>query len=194
MFSKAAALKVYDDRQPIRACIDRIIATEGGYVDDPNDPGGATKYGITETTARAHGYTGPMRHMDQGWAKAIYVDSYVIKPKYHHVIMLDPRIGYELVDSGVNCGRNNTGRWLQRALNTFSDDGKRYGKVVVDGYVGPATIKALQRYLSNRPDSGSDVMVKAQDCQQGAYYMGLNQTRYSGFEYGWFRLRIGNVT
>lgn len=38
--------------------IDGIIALEGGYVFNPKDKGGATHWGITEATARAHGYAG----------------------------------------------------------------------------------------------------------------------------------------
>lgn len=41
--------------------IDGIIALEGGYVFNPKDKGGATHWGITEATARAHGYAGDMR-------------------------------------------------------------------------------------------------------------------------------------
>jgi len=36
----------------ITPLIDRIIEVEGGYVNNPNDKGGPTKYGITEATAR----------------------------------------------------------------------------------------------------------------------------------------------
>ena len=35
-----------------------IIFYEGGYSDDPDDPGGKTKYGITERVAREYGYLG----------------------------------------------------------------------------------------------------------------------------------------
>ncbi|WP_276203058.1 glycosyl hydrolase 108 family protein, partial [Enterobacter hormaechei] len=35
-----------------------ILGKEGGYVDHPNDKGGPTNWGITQATARAHGYTG----------------------------------------------------------------------------------------------------------------------------------------
>ena len=40
---------------------ERLIGHEGGFVDHPSDPGGATRYGITERVARANGYTGSMR-------------------------------------------------------------------------------------------------------------------------------------
>ena len=41
--------------------IDAVIDREGGYVDHPADPGGATRWGITAAVAHADGYTGEMR-------------------------------------------------------------------------------------------------------------------------------------
>ncbi|HGV4401999.1 TPA: glycosyl hydrolase 108 family protein, partial [Klebsiella pneumoniae] len=41
--------------------IEGILGKEGGYVDHPSDKGGPTRWGITQTIARAHGYTGDMR-------------------------------------------------------------------------------------------------------------------------------------
>lgn len=41
--------------QDIKAIAEDIITREGGYVDDPDDPGGATKYGVTLATLRRLG-------------------------------------------------------------------------------------------------------------------------------------------
>ncbi|MGB0914031.1 MAG: glycosyl hydrolase 108 family protein, partial [Phaeobacter italicus] len=41
--------------QDIKAIAEDIITREGGYVDDPDDPGGATKYGVTLATMRRLG-------------------------------------------------------------------------------------------------------------------------------------------
>lgn len=43
--------------------IEGILGKEDGYVDHPSDKGGPTRWGITQTTARAHGYTGDMRNL-----------------------------------------------------------------------------------------------------------------------------------
>lgn len=48
-----------------------ILGKEGGYVDHPNDKGGPTNWGITQATARAHGYTGDMRNLTREQALAI---------------------------------------------------------------------------------------------------------------------------
>ena len=53
----------------IEQYLDELIKREGGYVNNPADRGGATKYGITEAVARANGFKGNMRDF---LAKAIY--------------------------------------------------------------------------------------------------------------------------
>lgn len=55
---------------------DRLIGHEGGYVNDPKDPGGETNWGITIHTARANGYTGSMRAMSRADAKTIYLKAF----------------------------------------------------------------------------------------------------------------------
>ncbi|EPN8859692.1 glycosyl hydrolase 108 family protein, partial [Yersinia enterocolitica] len=41
--------------------INGILGREGGYVDNPDDAGGPTRWGVTQKTALANGYTGDMR-------------------------------------------------------------------------------------------------------------------------------------
>src|SRR5689334_18971880 len=52
------------------------LALEGEYSDDPNDSGGATRYGVTERVARANGYTGPMRELPLADARRIAKSQY----------------------------------------------------------------------------------------------------------------------
>ena len=51
---------------------ERTIGHEGGYVNNPKDPGGETNWGITIKTARENGYTGSMKSMSRLQAKEIY--------------------------------------------------------------------------------------------------------------------------
>lgn len=60
--------------------IDGILVMEGGYTNNPKDKGGATNWGITEATARAHGYTGEMINLTRAEAFSILEEDYWIKP------------------------------------------------------------------------------------------------------------------
>ena len=44
--------------QTVRQIAEGIVAREGGYVNDPDDPGGATNHGITLATLQRHGHSG----------------------------------------------------------------------------------------------------------------------------------------
>ena len=50
---------------------EKLLGHEGGFVDHPKDPGGATRYGITQRVARANGYEGDMRNLPISEAKRI---------------------------------------------------------------------------------------------------------------------------
>jgi len=101
------------------ALIAEIIAREGGFVDDPADRGGATKYGIT---ARVLGEwrrltraatRAEVQALDLPEATAIYRQRYVIGPGFD--TLPDP-LRVQLVDFGVNSGPARAVRWLQRVL------------------------------------------------------------------------------
>ncbi len=55
-----------------QAFTDEVINIEGGYVNDPDDPGGETKYGITKRLATSFGYQKPMINMTKDDAKELY--------------------------------------------------------------------------------------------------------------------------
>lgn len=65
--------------------IDELIEREGGYIHHPADKGGPTRYGITETVARAHGYAGVMSALPRDEAVAIYRRLYWLRPRFDQV-------------------------------------------------------------------------------------------------------------
>ncbi|EPB4554977.1 glycosyl hydrolase 108 family protein, partial [Acinetobacter baumannii] len=124
--------------------IDDLIKREGGYVNNPNDRGGATNYGITEAVARVNGWKGPMRDLPLDLAKQIYKQQYWINPRFDQVNTLSPLIAEELLDTGVNCGVAFAKPLLQRALNLLNNQGKGgWPDLAVDGIYGSATLGAL---------------------------------------------------
>ncbi|MCL5060456.1 MAG: hypothetical protein M1449_08070 [Candidatus Thermoplasmatota archaeon] len=104
-----------------------VVEAEGGYVNDPRDPGGATRYGITEAVARANGYTGDMRHLPLDTARAIYRRDYWDACKCSDMPW---PLSLYVFDAAVNQGTLPAVTMLQRALDT-----------VQDGTAGPVTLR-----------------------------------------------------
>lgn len=121
-----------------------IVAREGGYVNDPDDPGGATKYGVTIHTMRRLGLdldrdgdvdARDVKLLTYDQAVQIFIEHYFERPRIAEL----PEILHATVfDMYVNAGGNAV-KILQRLLNEFQEN------VTVDGALGPKTIAAAQR-------------------------------------------------
>ena len=179
----------------IIAVVGGVVATEGGYVNDPNDAGGATNHGITEQVAREHGYTGPMQSLPKGMAQDIYIATYIKAPKFDRVLALSPAVGTKLVDIGVNAGPGRATRWFQQSLNDLSRGGRDFGAVGVDGAIGPGTLGAYQALERKRGRAKAcELTLKLLDGYQTAHYTRLAQGHANAsFLVGWLDHRIGNV-
>ncbi|TAM16081.1 MAG: hypothetical protein EPN65_15240 [Pandoraea sp.] len=107
---------------------DRLIGNEGGYSNNPKDPGGETMWGVTARVARAYGYAGAMRDLPRDTAKAIAKKLYW-DPL--HCDEYDPRVGFQLLDANYNGGQVVV--WMQQASGAKAD-----------GALGPQTIAAVK--------------------------------------------------
>lgn len=107
----------------------KLLGHEGGYVDHAADPGGKTRYGVTEAVAREVGYRGDMRELPLDLAQRIYQERYW-KPV--RADDLPAAVRYIVFDAAVNSGVGQSVRWLQRAVG-----------VADDGVIGPVTLKAV---------------------------------------------------
>lgn len=167
--------------------IEGVLKAEGRYVNNPDDRGGETNWGIIKTTARAHGYNGPMRDLPRATAKQIYLDTYVVKPGYDKIAVLSPSIAAELVDTGVNMGPAVASRFLQRALNALNQRGADYADLAVDGAAGAGTRAALTKFLAKRGAEGERRLLALLNALQGARYVELCEGRQANetFMYGW---------
>lgn len=171
----------------IKDIIEDVLRAEGGYVNDPNDRGGETNWGITVAVARADGYSGPMKDLPRERAYSIYVRKYVAGPGYEAISAISPAIAAELVDTGVNMGSKVASTFLQRALNGLNRGGKDYADIATDGAAGPGTRKALQAYLAKRGKEGEKRLLTLLNALQGARYLELCEGRAANeaFLYGW---------
>lgn len=169
--------------------IDDIIHVEGGFVDDPNDSGGATNYGITEAVARSYGYTGHMRDLPRSVAFDIYVAKYWDAVLADKIRVISNPVAAEVVDTAVNMGTGRAGTFLQRSLNVLNDRGRLYPDIKIDGRIGPGTISALESLVKIRGDA---TLVKMLNCLQGAFYVDLAERREKDEKFinGWFKNRV----
>lgn len=175
----------------VLAIVAGVFAVEGGYVNNPADPGGETNHGVTVAVAREHGYQGPMRELPKATAQRIYTQDYIERPGFHSVILLSPALGEKLVDAGVNAGPGRSARWLQQALNQLSRGGADFPLVTVDGHIGFQTLAAYQALERKRGRvKACELTLKLMDVQQGAHYMLQNKPM---FIVGWADNRLGNV-
>lgn len=174
----------------IRRIIADVIAAEGGYANDPKDPGGETMYGITVATARANGYHGPMRNMPLEFAESVYRKRYITAPGFDLILSASAAVGAELIDTGVNMGPAVAARFLQRSLNVLNDG--RFPDVSVDGIAGPATRRALGDYLAWRGVDGEVQLVKLLNALQAVRYVEIAEARPASerFVYGWLKNRV----
>jgi lysozyme family protein len=112
-----------------------VLPHEGGYVNDPNDRGGATNKGITQRVYDSFRLAQKLdkrsvRLITQGEVEAIYAISYWSTTRCDD---LPAPIDLVVFDTAVNMGPNRAGRLLQEALGTS-----------VDGKIGPMTIQRAQ--------------------------------------------------
>lgn len=173
--------------------IEHLIKVEGGYVNEKNDSGGETNYGITKAVAQAYGYSGPMRDMPVSLARKIYSERYITIPGFDKVAARSSALAEELIDTGVNCGVEIAARFLQQALNAFNLRGKYYPDIAVDDHIGPATLLALDAFMAQRgKQEGELTLLKALNCLQGARYISLAEKRPKDedFVYGWIKNRV----
>ena len=169
--------------------INDVIDVEGGYVNDPSDSGGETKYGITKSVAIASGYHGDMKRLPREVAFDIYVNRYWNSLSGDLLLPISESVAIEVVDSGINMGVGRSASFLQRALNALNYNQRFYPDLTVDRKIGPVTANALSKYVSRR---GEIVMVRALNCLQGAFYIELAERREKDerFLYGWLKNRV----
>lgn len=173
----------------LKALIDNLIEIEGGYVNDPKDRGKATKFGITEKVARAHGYAGRMQDLPRELAFDIYYADYISGPRFDQVFSAGyEKLAEELIDTGVNMGPVVAAKFLQRWLTALNNEGKLYPDLRPDGIIGPRTISALNSLGKVRGAATVDkVLTSACNSSQAARYLDLAEATPSqeAFLWGW---------
>ena len=162
----------------VRKIAEEIIDREGGFVNDPDDPGGATNFGITIGTMRRLGIDmdgdsdidiADVRKLDRATATRIILRHYFEAPG---ISRLPEVIQASVFDMYVNAGAHAV-KILQRLINQMRID------VKVDGVIGPLTAAAAQQAFAAAPDH----LVDAYGIARRNYYYALADTRPASRRY-----------
>lgn len=113
-----------------------LMENEGGFSNNPDDPGGATMYGITENVAREHGYQGEMRDLSLEQAKQIAREAYWNAVNGDE---LPNEVDFQVFDAAYNSGPHQAKLWLQMASGAEQD-----------GVVGASTLAHVRAMDSDK--------------------------------------------
>lgn len=151
----------------------QTLGHEGGYVNDPQDPGGETKWGISK---RAFPEL-DIKNLTIDDAKEIYRRKYWDRLQCDD--MISDAIAAEIFDTAVNVGVKGAIRIAQQALAYLGEG------IVGDGIIGPKTLEALNWWS----EKDERALFKCLNGFQFMHYVkitSLNKT-LSRFSHGWMR-------
>lgn len=130
------------------AAMVRVFADEGGYTNDPVDPGGATNWGITIYDARKYwkpdATPSDVRNMPKSVASDIYRKHYANPMRYDD---LPAGVDYGVLDAAINSGVGRAPKWLAAALGVPA---KPIGDLTAPANSVPDKVKLIQRQWAVR--------------------------------------------
>lgn len=145
----------------------KVLHHEGGYVNDPKDPGGETNFGIAK---RSHPDV-DIKNLTEQKAKAIYKEHYWDRNK---VESLPENLRHIYFDMCVNQGKGRAVKIIQRSANA------KGANLKVDGGLGPKTLAAI---------NDSNVELERVRAYRVKYYADLvtRKPDLEKFYYGWYK-------
>lgn len=173
-----------------KKAIGPTLVFEGGYTNDPNDPGGATNFGISlrflrDANEYELGDIDKDGDIDANDVKQLTVDRAIqiykkhFWDKYNYGLLHDQDIANKLFDMTVNMGPSQSHKIAQRALRAVGIKG-----VVDDGILGPRSLEAIQRVYTDDLEVAYLAAVRS---EQAGFYRVLAATKPSlgKFLNGW---------
>lgn len=150
---------VSGDAMPFRSAVNFVIEEEGGYVNNPDDPGGETKYGISKRQYPDL----DIASLTKDDAAGIYYRDY-----WSRLPKLPEPLDFLVFDCAVNCGVGRAIRLLQLAVGAADD-----------GLWGPKSQRALEQHQSSH-------LVVNYQAERARYYALLDDLD-DHFARGWMR-------
>jgi len=155
-------------RKNFNKCFEMLLAHEGGFVNHPEDPGGATNLGVTKRTLQEylgrHVSMDEMRNLTPEDVKPIYRKNYADAVCFDD---LPAGLDWAMLDWAVNSGSGRAAKALQKIVGAKQD-----------GAIGPKTLQAVANY------EAAETIGKLHDSRQ-KFYEGLSH--FKTFGRGWTR-------
>jgi lysozyme family protein len=158
----------------ITMALNNALIYEGGYVNDPDDPGGETCCGISRRYFPD--WTG-WEHLDKQPNKqhvnlpTVSIELFYRANFWNRFLgdqIAVQTIADELLECAINVGVHQAVKFLQTALNVLNRQGTLYQDVAVDGELGPVTLGIVNWYAGKKDISA---LIKTMNILQGAYYI-----------------------
>jgi lysozyme family protein len=149
--------------------LEMVLKHEGGFVDHPDDPGGATNKGITHKTysdflGRPLEDVDELKNIPEEHVQIIYKQGYWDKVKGDN---LPSGVDFAIFDWAVNSGPGRAAKALQKAVGATAD-----------GAIGPKTLAAVEA-------ADAAKIIKAVADDREAFYKSLRT--FNTFGKGWLR-------
>ena len=150
---------------------DELMKLEGEYVNDPDDPGGQTNWGISKRSYPDL----DIAALTRSQAKEIYRRDYWDSIWLDHVI--NDFIAAEIFEQGVNMGPATAIENAQRACNYLGE------KLKVDGVMGVKTLYAVNQ----QSGKGVAALLKVLNALQFQRYLKLvtDKPKMAKYARGW---------
>lgn len=148
-----------------------VLGHEGGYVDNPDDPGGQTNWGISQ---RSYPNV-DIANLTKDGATAIYYNDFWVPNRYDSI--KNDSVVNNLFDMAINAGQRTSIKLAQQTINTYKPE-----LLTVDGLVGPATLDAVN-------DFSADDFLRLFKVLRAQYYLDLVAKRPTNLVFlkGWLR-------
>ena len=148
--------------------LQNVLINEGTYVNDPEDRGGETYFGISR---KYHPHwegwiiIDEIKENNDNWIEILknknipnkklknyliefYKENFWNKIKGDKILEISEKIAFYLFDTAVNMGWKTSAKYLQTAINDLYNKFNINKKIVVDGLIGNKTLSALKEVFN----------------------------------------------
>lgn len=163
-----------------QAAVKVVLENEGGYVNDPNDPGGETNFGITAKYLNHMGR--PCKNMRDYTVDEAISEYRLLWNSMYYALIHDDALATSVFSAAINMGDKQAVKLLQRAYNSLTGDN---AKLKDDGILGIQTLRSI-----NQCEEKTGLLDAFKNTRSNFYrsLVEKNPTRFSRFLKGWLKV------